>query len=185
MLLPTVETMVGVLYFGLVAISCDFISGSPAPLVRPRGVRRTGAYTDILIANGKLPLLGPGTPFMLSLLVGGLIAVVLRCSSASSRSASRRLLRDVTLGVAQVFYGRPRLGLRGDQPPRRSGGRAKPRRGLSIGVPGSTRSRCQRRPPATRSPRRGRRCPAQKRPLHDRPRRSGLLLRLRASSTRR
>lgn len=106
MLLPTVETMVGVMYFGLFAISFDFISGYTGYLSFGHAVfYGTGAYTVILIANGKLPLLGPGTPFMLSLLVGGLIAIVLAILvGLVSFRLSGVYFAMITLGFAQVFY---------------------------------------------------------------------------------
>ena len=106
MLLPTVETMVGVLYFGLFAISFDFISGYTGYLSFGHAVfYGTGAYTVILIANGRVPLLGPGTPFMLSLVVGGLIAVVLAILvGLVSFRLSGVYFAMITLGFAQVLY---------------------------------------------------------------------------------
>ncbi|WP_424004448.1 branched-chain amino acid ABC transporter permease [Haloarcula salina] len=105
-LLPTVETMVGVLYFGLFAISFDFVSGYTGYLSFGHAVfYGTGAYTVILVANGKVPLLGPGTPFMLSLVVGGLLAVVLAILvGLVSFRLSGVYFAMITLGFAQVLY---------------------------------------------------------------------------------
>jgi branched-chain amino acid transport system permease protein len=112
-LLPRVETMVGVLYFGLFAMSFDFISGYTGYLSFGHAAfYGTGAYTVILIANGKLAftvagvtLLAPGTEFMVSLAVAGLLAAVL---AVLIGSVSFRLtgvyFAMITLGFAQVLY---------------------------------------------------------------------------------
>jgi branched-chain amino acid transport system permease protein len=111
--LPRVETMVAVLYFGLFAMSFDFISGYTGYLSFGHAAfYGTGAYTVILVANGKLSLsllgvtlLGPGTPFMLSLLVAGLIAALLAVLIGSvSFRLSGVYFAMVTLGFAQVLY---------------------------------------------------------------------------------
>jgi len=105
-LLPTVDRMVAVLYFGLFAISFDFISGYTGYLSFGHAAfYGTGAYTVILVANGKLPLLPPGTPFMLVLLVAGLLAVVLALLiGVVSFRLSGVYFAMITLGFAQVLY---------------------------------------------------------------------------------
>jgi len=106
MLLPTVETMTAVLYFGLFAMSFDFISGYTGYLSFGHAVfYGIGAYTVILIANGVVPLLGSGTPFMLSLLVAGALAVVVAVLvGLVSFRLTGVYFAMITLGFAQVFY---------------------------------------------------------------------------------
>jgi len=105
-LLPTVRTMVTVLYFGLFAMSFDFISGYTGYLSFGHAVfYGSGAYFVVLVANGKIPLLGPETPFMLSLVLAGLLAFVL---AVLIGGVSFRLtgvyFAMITLGVSQVVY---------------------------------------------------------------------------------
>jgi branched-chain amino acid transport system permease protein len=111
--LPRVETMVAVLYFGLFAMSFDFISGYTGYLSFGHAAfYGTGAYTVILIANGKLAftvggmtLLAPGTSFMVSLVVAGLIAALLAVLIGSvSFRLSGVYFAMITLGFAQVLY---------------------------------------------------------------------------------
>jgi len=106
MLLPTVERMTAVLYFGLFAMSFDFISGYTGYLSFGHAAfYGTGAYTVILIANGTVPLLGSGTPFMLSLVVGGFVAVLLAIVvGLVSFRLSGVYFAMITLGFAQVLY---------------------------------------------------------------------------------
>ncbi|MBX0294114.1 branched-chain amino acid ABC transporter permease [Haloarcula nitratireducens] len=106
MLLPTVETMTSVLYFGLFAMSFDFISGYTGYLSFGHAAfYGTGAYTVILVANGAVPLFGSGTPFMVSLLVAGLLAVVLAVLvGLVSFRLSGVYFAMITLGFAQVVY---------------------------------------------------------------------------------
>ncbi|MFB6093899.1 MAG: branched-chain amino acid ABC transporter permease [Halanaeroarchaeum sp.] len=104
--LPRVETMVFVFAFGLFAMSFDFISGYTGYLSFGHGAfYGVGAYAVVLIANGKLPLLGSGTPFVVSLLVGGVIAVVLALAiGAVSFRLSGVYFAMITLGFSQVLY---------------------------------------------------------------------------------
>ena len=106
MLLPDVETMIAVLYFGLFAMSFDFISGYTGYLSFGHGVfYGTGAYFVVLLANGKVPLLPPDTPFLVALVLAGLLAVVL---AVLIGSVSFRLtgvyFAMITLGFSQVAY---------------------------------------------------------------------------------
>ncbi|MFB6193597.1 MAG: branched-chain amino acid ABC transporter permease [Halobaculum sp.] len=106
--------MVGVLYFGLFAVSFDFISGYTGYLSFGHAAfYGTGAYLVVLVANGKfaatLPVLGtvfaPTTSFLLLLvLAGGLAAVVAFLIGAVSFRLSGVYFAMVTLGFSQVIY---------------------------------------------------------------------------------
>lgn len=104
--LPRVETMVVVFYFGLFAMSFDFISGYTGYLsFGHTAFYGTGAYFVVLAANGKIPLLGPNTPFVYLLVVGGVLAVVLALLiGAVSFRLSGVYFAMITLGFAQVLY---------------------------------------------------------------------------------
>jgi len=106
MLLPDVETMTAVLYFGLFAMSFDFISGYTGYLSFGHAVfYGTGAYFVIVAANGKLPLVPHTTPFLLLLVLGGLLATVLALViGVVSFRLSGVYFAMVTLGVSQVVY---------------------------------------------------------------------------------
>jgi branched-chain amino acid transport system permease protein len=105
-LLPTVRTMVTVLYFGLFAMSFDFISGYTGYLSFGHAVfYGSGAYFVVLVANGKIPLLGTDTPFMLSLVLAGLLAFLLAVLiGAVSFRLTGVYFAMITLGVSQVVY---------------------------------------------------------------------------------
>ena len=105
-LLPRVETMVAVFYFGLFAASFDFISGYTGYLSFGHAVfYGTGAYLVVLAANGKIPFLPFDTPFMLLLVVAGLLAVVLAVViGLVSFRLTGVYFAMITLGFAQVIY---------------------------------------------------------------------------------
>lgn len=105
-ILPDVETMIVVFYFGLFAMSFDFLSGYTGYLSFGHAVfYGAGAYFVILVANGKIPLLPTSTPFMFSLLVGGVVAIVLALLiGAVSFRLTGVYFAMITLGFAQVFY---------------------------------------------------------------------------------
>ena len=105
-ILPRVETMIVVFYFGLFAMSFDFVSGYTGYLSFGHAVFfGTGAYTVILAANGKLPLVPTGTPFVLLLVLAGLLAVVLAIAiGAVSFRLSGVYFAMITLGFSQVIY---------------------------------------------------------------------------------
>jgi branched-chain amino acid transport system permease protein len=113
-LLPQVETMVAVLYFGLFAMSFDFISGYTGYLSFGHAAfYGTGAYLVVLIANGKLaftvPVLGtvlaPGTAFLVSLLLAGLLSALLALViGAVSFRLTGVYFAMITLGFSQVLY---------------------------------------------------------------------------------
>ncbi|MFC4449450.1 branched-chain amino acid ABC transporter permease [Halorussus aquaticus] len=104
--LPDVETMVTVLYFGLFAMSFDFVSGYTGYLSFGHAAfYGTGAYFVVLAANGKVPLLGTGTPFLYLLVLGGLAAAVLAVLiGAVSFRLSGVYFAMITLGFSQVLY---------------------------------------------------------------------------------
>jgi len=106
MLLPRVETMIAVFYFGLFAMSFDFISGYTGYLSFGHAVfYGTGAYFVVLTANDKVPLLGPDTPFMFLLVLAGLLAVVVAVLiGAVSFRLTGVYFAMITLGFAQVAY---------------------------------------------------------------------------------
>jgi len=105
-LLPRMPTMIALLYFGLFAMSFDFISGYTGYLSFGHAAfYGTGAYFVILVANGKVPLLAPGTPFMLSLLLAGLLAALLALViGLVSFRLTGVYFAMITLGFAQVMY---------------------------------------------------------------------------------
>ncbi|SEO88504.1 amino acid/amide ABC transporter membrane protein 2, HAAT family (TC 3.A.1.4.-) [Halogranum amylolyticum] len=105
-LLPRVETMVGVLYFALFAMSFDFVSGYTGYLSFGHAAfYGTGAYLVVLAANGKLPLLGAETPFVLLLVLGGLLALLLALLiGAVSFRLTGVYFAMITLGFSQVLY---------------------------------------------------------------------------------
>jgi branched-chain amino acid transport system permease protein len=104
--LPRVETMIVVLYFGLFAMSFDFISGYTGYLSFGHAAFfGVGAYFVVLTANGKVPLLASGTPFMISLLIAGVLAALLALLIGSvSFRLSGVYFAMITLGVGQVLY---------------------------------------------------------------------------------
>ena len=105
-LLPRIETLVVVLFFAMFAMSFDFISGYTGYLSFGHAAfYGTGAYLVVLAANGKLPLLGPETPFMLLLVIAGVAAagVALLIGSVSFR-LSGVYFAMITLGFSQVLY---------------------------------------------------------------------------------
>ncbi|WP_276281314.1 branched-chain amino acid ABC transporter permease [Halorussus caseinilyticus] len=104
--LPDVETMITVLYFGLFAMSFDFISGYTGYLSFGHAAfYGTGAYFVVLASNGKIPVLGTGTPFVYLLILAGLAAAVLAVLiGAVSFRLSGVYFAMITLGFSQVLY---------------------------------------------------------------------------------
>jgi branched-chain amino acid transport system permease protein len=105
-LLPRVETMVTVLYFGLFAMSFDFVSGYTGYLSFGHAAfYGTGAYLVVLTANGKLPLLAASTPYPFLVVLAGLAAAVLALAIGSvSFRLSGVYFAMITLGFSQVLY---------------------------------------------------------------------------------
>jgi branched-chain amino acid transport system permease protein len=106
MVLPRVETMIAVFYFGLFAMSFDFVSGYTGYLSFGHAVfYGTGAYFVVIAANGKVPGLGVDTPFMLLLLLAGVLAVALAVAiGAVSFRLTGVYFAMITLGFSQVIY---------------------------------------------------------------------------------
>jgi branched-chain amino acid transport system permease protein len=104
--LPRPETMTAVFYFGLFAMSFDFISGYTGYLSFGHAAfYGTGGYFVVLVANGKIPLLPPDTPFMVSMLLAGVLAALLAVLIGSvSFRLSGVYFAMITLGFAQVMY---------------------------------------------------------------------------------
>ncbi|MFB6359934.1 MAG: branched-chain amino acid ABC transporter permease [Halobacteriales archaeon] len=105
-LLPRMNTMVIVLYFGLFAMSFDFISGYSGYLSFGHGAfYGTGAYLVVFIANNKVPLLGSATPFMASLFLAGLLAAALAVLiGLVAFRLTGVYFAMITLGVAEVLH---------------------------------------------------------------------------------
>jgi branched-chain amino acid transport system permease protein len=104
--LPGITFMIVVLYMGLFAMSFDFISGYTGYLSFGHAAfYGTGAYFVVLAANGQIPGVPGGTPFMITLLLGALLAALL---AVVIGSVSFRLtgvyFAMITLGFAQVIY---------------------------------------------------------------------------------
>ncbi|WP_436925160.1 branched-chain amino acid ABC transporter permease [Halosimplex amylolyticum] len=100
------DSMVAVLYFALFAMSFDFVSGYTGYLSFGHAAfYGTGAYVVILIANGKVPLLPTGTPFMVSLVLAGVLAAGLAVViGLLSFRLTGVYFAMITLGFAQVLY---------------------------------------------------------------------------------
>jgi len=106
-LLPPIYAMIIVLYFGLFAMSFDFISGYTGYLSFGHAAfYGVGAYTVVLIANDKIPLLPPDTPYMFSLIVAGLFAaiVALAIGTVSFQRTTGVYFAMVTLGFAEISH---------------------------------------------------------------------------------
>nr|WP_081638762.1 branched-chain amino acid ABC transporter permease [Salinarchaeum sp. Harcht-Bsk1] len=105
-ILPRTRTMIVVLYFGLFAMSFDFISGYTGYLSFGHSMfYGIGAYLVVLTANGKVPLVGQGTPLLLLLVVGGLLAAAIALLvGAVSFRLSGVYFAMITLGFAEVAH---------------------------------------------------------------------------------
>ncbi len=137
MLLPRVETMVPVLYFALFAMSFDFISGYTGYLSFGHAAfYGTGAYFVALVTNGKVPFVPSGTPYVVLLLLAGVVAAVLALAiGAVSFRLTGVYFAMITLGFAQVLYVLVRnWSYVGSNP--RDGVFVDTMDGLNVGVPG-------------------------------------------------
>jgi branched-chain amino acid transport system permease protein len=105
-ILPDIETMIAVLYFGLFAMSFDFISGYTGYLSFGHAAfYGAGAYFVVLASNGKIPFVATGTSFVYLLVLAGLVAVVLALLiGAVSFRLSGVYFAMITLGFSQVLY---------------------------------------------------------------------------------
>ena len=104
--LPGLTFMIVVLYMGLFAMSFDFISGYTGYLSFGHAAFfGTGAYFVVLAANGQVPFLPETTPFMFTMLLGAILAVVLAIAiGLVSFRLSGVYFAMITLGFAQVLY---------------------------------------------------------------------------------
>ena len=104
--LPRTRTMIVVLYFGLFAMSFDFISGYTGYLSFGHSMfYGIGAYLVVLAVNGKVPLLGGIDSLLLLLLVGGLLAATAALIvGAVSFRLSGVYFAMITLGFAEVAH---------------------------------------------------------------------------------
>jgi len=104
--LPGITFVIVVLYMGLFAMSFDFVSGYTGYLSFGHAAfYGTGAYFVVLAANGQIPGIPGGTPFMITLLLGALLAagLALLIGSVSFRLTGVYFAM-ITLGFAQVIY---------------------------------------------------------------------------------
>jgi branched-chain amino acid transport system permease protein len=104
--LPPVDLMVTVFYFGLFAMSFDFISGYTGYLsLGHAAFYGIGAYSVLMVANGLVPFIPADTWFMISILLAGVIsvffAVVIGVVSFRLRGFYFAM---ITLGFTQVMY---------------------------------------------------------------------------------
>jgi len=104
--LPGITFVIVVLYMGLFAMSFDFVSGYTGYLSFGHAAfYGTGAYFVVLAANGQIPGIPGGTPFMVTLLLGALLAALLALVIGSvSFRLTGVYFAMITLGFAQVIY---------------------------------------------------------------------------------
>ena len=104
--LPGLTFLIAMLYLGLFAASFDFISGYTGYLSFGHAAFfGTGAYFVVLVTNGKIPLLPETTPFMITMLLGALLAAVVALAmGAVSFRLTGVYFAMITLGIAQVLY---------------------------------------------------------------------------------
>ena len=106
LLIPRTRTMVAVLYFGLFAMSFDFISGYTGYLSFGHSMfYGIGGYLVVLSMNGKVPFLGGIDSLLVLVLVGGSLAIVAALIvGAVSFRLSGVYFAMVTLGFAEVAH---------------------------------------------------------------------------------
>ena len=106
LILPPVHAMVAVFYFGLFAMSFDFISGYTGYLsLGHAAFYGIGAYSVLMVANGLIPFIPPDTWFMITVIVAGLVsvffAIIIGLVSFRLRGFYFAM---ITLGFTQVMY---------------------------------------------------------------------------------
>ena len=103
---PATPFLIAMLFLGLFAMSFDFISGYTGYLSFGHAAfYGAGAYFIILAANDQVPLVPSGTPFMITMLLGGLVAFGLALAiGAVSFRLTGVYFAMITLGFAQVLY---------------------------------------------------------------------------------
>ncbi|WP_254863578.1 branched-chain amino acid ABC transporter permease [Halovivax gelatinilyticus] len=104
--MPAMTFVIAMLFLGLFAMSFDFISGYTGYLSFGHAAfYGVGAYTIILIANGDVPVLPAETPFVVTMVLGGLLAFALALAiGLVSFRLTGVYFAMITLGVAQVIY---------------------------------------------------------------------------------
>ncbi|WP_425604307.1 branched-chain amino acid ABC transporter permease [Natrinema gelatinilyticum] len=104
--LPGTTFLIAMLYLGLFAMSFDFISGYTGYLSFGHATFfGVGAYVIVLTANGKVPGVSEGMPFMITMILGGLVAFTLALAiGAVSFRLTGVYFAMITLGFAQVVY---------------------------------------------------------------------------------
>ncbi|WP_328821312.1 branched-chain amino acid ABC transporter permease [Natronorubrum halalkaliphilum] len=104
--LPGTTFLIAMLFLGLFAMSFDFISGYTGYLSFGHAAfYGVGAYFIVLVANGDVPGIPAGTPFVITMIVGGLLAFGLALAiGAVSFRLSGVYFAMITLGFAQVAY---------------------------------------------------------------------------------
>ena len=103
-ILPRITTMITVLYVGLFAMSFDFISGYTGYLSFGHAMfYGTGAYFVLLAAEGMVPGVAAGTPFLLLVLLAAVLAaLVAAVVGAVSFRLTGVYFAMVTLGFAEI-----------------------------------------------------------------------------------
>jgi len=106
MVLPRTRTMLAILWFGLFAISFDFVSGYTGYLSFGHAAFfGIGAYFVVLGYNGQIPLLPAEMPFMALMVLGGLAAMVFALLvGLISFRLSGVYFAMITLGVAEILF---------------------------------------------------------------------------------
>ncbi|MDS0475559.1 branched-chain amino acid ABC transporter permease [Natrinema sp. 1APR25-10V2] len=104
--LPGTTFLIGMLFLGLFAMSFDFVSGYTGYLSFGHAAfYGVGAYFIVLAANGKVPGVPESTPFMLTMVLAGLLAFALALAiGAVSFRLTGVYFAMITLGFAQVVY---------------------------------------------------------------------------------
>lgn len=106
MLLPRMDTMIAVMYFGLFAVSFDFISGYTGYLSFGHAAfYGIGGYFVIMAADGMLPVFGPETPFMfLMVLAGSLALMIALLIGVAAFRLTGVYFAMITLGFAEIIH---------------------------------------------------------------------------------
>ena len=106
MILPETRTMLTILALGLFAMSFDFVSGYTGYLSFGHAAFfGIGAYFVVMGFNGQIPLVPAELPFMLLLVLGGLVAAVAAfLIGLISFRLSGVYFAMITLGISEVLY---------------------------------------------------------------------------------
>jgi len=106
MILPETRTMLTIMALGLFAMSFDFVSGYTGYLSFGHAAFfGIGAYFVVMGFNGQIPLVPAELPFMLLLVLGGLVAAVAAfLVGLISFRLSGVYFAMITLGISEVLY---------------------------------------------------------------------------------